>query len=87
MARIFTIEFNYKNEVHRAMIAVRETPFHKEYKITLPDDGLSQLLVSDKIVSTESGTLLFANTSTLEYNELMKQILRAVTTHIHSLQH
>ncbi len=87
MARIFTIEFTYKNAVHRAMIAVRETPFHKEYKITLPEDELSELLVTDKIVSTESGSLLFANTSTLEYNELMKQILKAISSHIHSLQH
>ena len=87
MARIFSIYFNYEDAVHHAMIAVRETPFHKEYKISLQDEDLTKLLLSDKIISTAPGVFLFSNVSTPEYNQLMKQVLSAVAEHIHSLQY
>ena len=85
MARIFTIEFSFDNALHHAIVAVRETPFHTEYKITLQTPQLNELLLSDKIVSPGPGVFVFANTSVQEYNELMKQILVAVTDHIHSI--
>jgi len=85
MARIFSINFVYKNASHHAMVAVRETAFYTEYKISLQSEELSTLLLSDKIVSPGPGVFVFANTSVQEYNELMKQILVAVTDHIHSI--
>jgi hypothetical protein len=69
------------------MVSVRETPFHKEYKISLQESYLSELLLSDKIISTEPSHFIFANASTQEYNDLMKQVLAAVTGHVHSFQH
>jgi hypothetical protein len=87
MARIFSIEFNYDDAVHHAMISVRETSFHKEYKISLQDEDLAELLLSDKIISAEPGMFVFSNVSTKEYNKLMKEILSAVAHHIHSLQY
>jgi hypothetical protein len=87
MARIFTIEFSFENELHHAIIAVRETPFHTEYKITLQSPQLNELLLSDKIVSPQPQTFLFANVSSNEYNQLMKQVLGAVTDYLHSFQH
>jgi heme oxygenase len=85
MARIFSIDFFYKNASHRAMIAVRQTPFHTEYKITLQSIELTDTLLSDKIVSPAEGIFVFANTSVHEYNELMHQILSAVKDHVHSV--
>ena len=85
MARIFSINFVYNNASHHAMVAVRQTPFHTEYKISLQSEELSDLLLSNKIVSPGPGVFVFANTSVQEYNELMKQILVAVTDHIHSI--
>lgn len=87
MARIFSIEFTYNNAVHHGMVTVRETPFHKEYKVSLQEEKLSDLLTSDKIISSEPGNFIFANTSPQDYNELMKQILAAVAGHVHFLQH
>jgi hypothetical protein len=85
MARIFSINFMYNNASHHAMVAVRETPFFTEYKISLQSDELSDLLLSNKIVSPGPGIFVFANTSVQEYNDVMKQILVAVTDHIHSI--
>lgn len=87
MARIFSIEFTYNGTVHHAMVSVRETPFHKEYKISLQEDHLTELLLSDKIISSEPANFIFANISTQEYNDLMKQVLAAVSGHVHSFQH
>jgi hypothetical protein len=87
MARIFTIEFLFNEAVHHAIISVRQTAFHTEYKISLQSEELSRLLLSDKIISAEPGIFVFANASVKEYNELMKQILAAVSLHIHSLQY
>ncbi len=68
------------------MVAVRQTAFYTEYKISLQSVELKDLLLSDKIVSPGPGIFVFANISVREYNELMKQILSAVTDHILSLR-
>ena len=87
MARIFTIDFSFDNALHHAIISVRETPFHTEYKITLQSPQLNELLLSDKILSPQPQTFLFANVGTHEYNQLMKEVLAAVSDYIHSFQH
>ena len=65
------------------MVAVRQTAFHTEYKISLQSVELQEFLLSDKIVSPGPDIFVFANTSVQDYNELMKQVLAAVTDHIH----
>ena len=87
MARIFSIDFIYNNASHRAMIAVRQTAFHTEYKVSLQSVELQECLLSDKIVSPAAGVFLFANTSVHDYNALMKQVLTAVTDHIQFVRH
>lgn len=87
MARIFTIDFPFDNVVHHAIVSVRETPFHTEYKINLQSPQLNELLLSDKIVSPEPQTFLFANVAADEYNPLMKEVLVAVSGYVHSFQH
>lgn len=87
MARIFSIDFIYKNASHRAMIAVRQTAFYTEYKISLQSIELTGLLLSDKIVSPGPGIFVFANMPVHEYNEIMNQILIAVKDHVHSVSH
>lgn len=69
------------------MLAVRETPFHVEYKITMMDSDLMDLLPSDKIISPAPGTFFFANTLIKDYTDLMKTIIEAVSNHIHSVQY
>ena len=87
MARIFSIEFTFNGALQHAMISVRQTPFYTEYKIVLQSTELIELLLSDKIISTQPGVFLFANVSEADYNEPMKQILAAVSGHIHSLRY
>ena len=87
MARIFSIQFTYKDLLQNAMVSVRETPFHTEYKITSLDDDLAQLLPSDTIVSTAPGHFIFPNVLLKNYNDLMKDIIKAISVHIHSLQY
>jgi len=87
MARIFSIEFTYNGAVHHAMITVRETPFHQEYRISLQEPELYNQLPSDRIISIEPGNFIFANSSSQQYNDLSNQILAAVAGHIHKLQH
>ncbi len=87
MARIFSIEFFFNGASQRAMIAVRQTAFYTEYKVVLQSIELAELLLSDKIISPQPGSFLFANISEADYNEPMKQILAAVSAHVHSLQH
>ena len=87
MARIFSIEFTFNNASEHAMIAVRKTAFYTEYKIALQSPEITELLLSDKIISPQPGVFLFANVSKGEYNEAMKQILAAVAGHVHSLHH
>ena len=87
MARIFSIDFIYDNASHRAMVAVRQTAFYTEYKISLQSDELKEILLSDKIVSPGPGIFVFANISVQDYNELMKQILTAVTDHLQFVRH
>ncbi len=76
MARIFSIEYTHNNVAKHAMIAVRKTPFYTEYKIVQQSPELTDLLLSDKIISPQPGVFLFANVAELEYNEPMKQILQ-----------
>jgi hypothetical protein len=87
MARIFTIDFSFENALHHAIVSVRETPFYTEYKITLQSPQLNELLLSDKIISPQPHTFVFANVAAQEYNQLMTQVLVAVSEHIHSFQH
>ena len=87
MARIFSIQFLHKDVLQNAMISVRETPFHTEYRITMLDDSLADLLPSDKIISPAPGTFFFANTLIKDYSEVMKNIIRAISSHIHSVQY
>jgi len=86
MARIFSIEFTFNGALQHAMVAVRQTAFYTEYKVLLQSLELTQLLLSDKIISPQPGVFLFANVAEAEYNEPMKQILTAVAGHVHSLQ-
>ena len=85
MARIFSIEFIFNGAIQHAMITVRQTPFHAEYKIVLQSIELTNFLLSDKIISPRPGVFLFANISEADYNEPMKQILAAVSERAHSL--
>jgi hypothetical protein len=87
MARIFSIQFFYKESLQNAMVSVRETAFYTEYQITMLDDFLKSQLPSDKIISTAQGHFAFANVLLQNYTGLMKEIIAAISGHIHSLQH
>lgn len=87
MARIFSIQFFYDGILQNAMITVRETPFHSEYKISMLDNDLMLQLLSDKIISTSKSNFAFANVLVQNYNDLMREIIKAISLHVHSLQH
>lgn len=85
MARIFSIHFTYESIRYNAMVFVRETPFHKEYTLNMLDERLLHLLPSDKIISPEPGQFVFQNSELEEPSELMTQIIKAITEHMHSM--
>ena len=87
MARIFSIQFLHNDVLQNALVSVRETPFHIEYRVTMMDSNLAPLLPSDKIISPAPGTFFFANTVLKDYSELMKDIITAISRHIHSIQY
>jgi hypothetical protein len=86
MARIFTIRFTYENNLHNAMVFVKETPFFTEYKLNMLEFDLLKLLPSDKIISSTPDHFTFSNSAGFEYSDLMKEIIRAISEHIHSVQ-
>jgi hypothetical protein len=85
MARIFTIRFTYDDVLHNAIVFVKETPFFIEYKLNMLDVNLLKLLPSDKIISSTQDHYKFANTQEDEDSELMKEIIKAISEHIHSV--
>jgi hypothetical protein len=87
MARIFSIQFDHNNTLQNAMVYVRETPLHTEYKLTTLDIDLMDLLPSNKIVSPTPDTFYFANSLIKDYTALMKEIIYAISQHIHSVQY
>jgi hypothetical protein len=86
MARIFTIRFTYENNLHNAMVFVKETPFFTEYKLNMLEFDLLKLLPSDRIISSTPDHFSFSNSATTEYSDLMKEIIKAISEHIHSVQ-
>ena len=87
MARIFSIQFSHNNSVYNAMVSVRKTPFHTEYKLSSPDIEIVDLLPSDKIISPTPDIFLFANVPPSNYTKLMNEIINAIAQHIHSVQY
>ena len=87
MARIFSIQFNFNNALHNALISVHETPYHTEYKISMMDNDMMSLLPGDKVISTSTNQFSFPNTPSHTYSELMKIIITEIAGHIHTLQH
>ena len=87
MARIFNIYFTYNASSHNAIVSVRQTPFFTEYTLTNFNEDLLELLPSNKIISKGPGHFVFQSISS-EYAEasLMKEIIRAVTEHLHATE-
>ena len=86
MARIFTIRFTYENNLHNAMVFVKETPFFTEYKLNMLEFDLLKLLPSDKVISSSPDHFTFFNSTGIEHSDLMKEIIKAISEHIHSVQ-
>jgi hypothetical protein len=82
MARVFNIYFSYKNAMHNAIVTVRTTPFFTEYTLNF-DEEILQALPGNKIISTSADHFIFQHASAHEPNPLMKEILSAVSQHIH----
>jgi len=85
MARIFNIYFSYEGSMHHAMVSVRKTPFFTEYTLDFNEE-LMQLLPGNKIISTSAGHFIFQHASSSELNPLMKEIIRAVSQHLHTTE-
>ncbi|MCU7550367.1 hypothetical protein OCK74_14695 [Chitinophagaceae bacterium LB-8] len=85
MARIFTIRFTYEDHPHHAMVFVKETPFFTEYQLNMLEFDLLKLLPSDKIISSTPDHFTFSNSVDFENSDLMKEIIKAISEHIHSV--
>jgi hypothetical protein len=82
MARVFNIYFSFNNAMRNAIVTVRTTPFFTEYTLNF-DEELLQELPGNKIISTSANHFIFQHASSNELSPLMKEILAAVSQHIH----
>jgi hypothetical protein len=81
MAQIFNIYFKYEELTYSAMVSVRKTPFFLEYTLhNLPDNILDQL-PGNRIISREKQELIFQLAGAVAPNELMSEIMKAVSEH------
>ena len=85
MARIFTIRFTYESNMHNAMVFVKETPFFTEYRLNMLEFDLLKLLPSDRVISSSPDHFEFANATDQDNIILMKEIIKAISEHIHSV--
>ncbi len=83
MARIFSISFEYTDNVYNAIISVQKTPFYTEYHINMADERINDLLPTNKIVSTSPGHYAFSGISSTSHSPLMDEIITAVANHMH----
>ena len=67
--------------MHNAIVSERTAPFHTEYHLTFDSDLLLQL-PGNKLISTSPGHFAFPNVPAHENNLLMKEIIKAVSTHL-----
>lgn len=61
MARLFSINFYFEDELHSAFISVRTTPFFTEYNLSMLDGIIEEQLPNTKIISTNPQHLYFLN--------------------------
>ena len=82
MARIFNIYFTHDDQMHNAVVSVRNTPFFTEYTLTNFSEDLLKLLPGNKILSKAPDHFIFQNASDENSSKLMKEIIRAVAEHL-----
>lgn len=85
MARIFNIYFTYQDITYSAIVSVRQTAFFTEYTLKNLDDSLSEQLPGDKIISRAKEDFIFQN-APLTSTDLMKEIIRAVSSHLDTIK-
>lgn len=82
MARIFTIQFRFREEIHNTMVSVKTTPLSIEYTLHNLDFELLTLLPGNTLISTSPQTLFFVNATPDHSAPLMNSIIKAVSTHL-----
>ena len=85
MARIFSIQFTYKNEVQNAMVSMRNTPFYAEYTVLMLDTSIAGLLPNNKIISTSKDNFAFSDSTKENVPALMQVILHAIIGHMQTI--
>lgn len=63
MTDMFSIPFEYKNQSYTALVATKENPLSKEYRITIMNGELEQLLYGYHIFSSSNGKIFQENVS------------------------
>jgi len=86
MARIFTMSFTHRGLLHNAMVAVRTTPFFTEYAINVFDDLLASMLPNNKVIATSENSFTFSDSTEQNDKQLMNDILKAISEHVHYMQ-
>ncbi len=82
MARIFTINFFYKNDLRSAIVSVRITPFFTEYTINPMEEEVTEELLSKKIISSAPGQFYFVDCPKEQLTPLMNDIIKAIAQHL-----
>lgn len=84
MARIFNIYFTYDDVLYNAIVSVHATPFFTEYILSNLDADLRMLLPGNKVLSQAPGHLFFQNISSLHSPDLMNEIIKSISRHLHA---
>jgi hypothetical protein len=85
MARLFTINFSYKNEQFNSLVTVKTTPYYMEYTLGNLEENLLQQLPGNKIISPSPKSFLFPNATAAHSPVLMQSIISAVSHHLQTV--
>ncbi len=82
MARLFSINFDYKGISHTAMVTVRTTPCFTEYHLGMLDKEILDQLPDIRILSSSPAHFVFATHKSTASKDLMNEIIRSIADHV-----
>ncbi|MEI6947248.1 hypothetical protein V9K67_08630 [Paraflavisolibacter sp. H34] len=87
MARIFSIQFTCNKTQEHALVSVHETPYYTEYKISPLSNELRESLPCDKLISPSPNQFICPGAPSSIHDGVMKEIIEAISEHLHALPH
>jgi hypothetical protein len=70
-----------------ALVSVHETPYYTEFKINPMSSAVRGLLPCDKLISPSPNQFICPGAPSSVYEGVMKEIIEAISEHLHALPH